>query len=477
VDEDRAHARKIGIPEQWWVSSRAWWDVRSIDTCPEHGVRLTDCCEACGFLLDWRRGLLDCRCGAEQRGRSAQAADPSVASYILARLSYACAKPVAILDGMSLVDAIRTMELLGAARLGWRAVRPRRSEDELPADRLHGLKFAVEWPAAFCRAVDVLVASRRSSSADGLMASYGWLYSEICVGDAPQAAAHLVAPILREHAVAHGIIARDEDRLRAIVPPTITATEAAKRIGRSYAKTRRLLEARDAVPDGSRRGVAFAIDPMIIASIVKSPISAPSARLRVGRSQARIIIRDAEIAGALEVEGRPAHDLVPALLDRAMREHVKGMIPLPLACRDMSVPLATACGSILSGQLRVARCGTIDDGLQAVLVSKTDLAQLRADSDRIGVEAVARIGSIHHEAARHLVRVGAFGACIGRKVDRAKVTRFFKEHVNASDLARSRGMSSARLARTLSALGVVPAYGPPTCRQLIYLRAALPTVH
>ncbi|MFL6846305.1 MAG: hypothetical protein ACJ8ER_15665 [Allosphingosinicella sp.] len=438
---------------------------------------MIDHCGACGGLQTWRRGLLCCRCGAQHDRSAAEDADPSVASYILSRLSYGPVMSVPILDAMALVDAIRTMELLGATRLEWRAVKPRRKETEVLADRQDGLSVAIGWPASFRGTLDALVAKRPAAAAEGLMATYGWLYSEICVGDAPRAAADLVAPVLREHAVANGVIARDEERLGAKVPPTITATEVARRLGRSYATTRRLLDECDAVPDGSRRGVPFAIDPQIVAGVDRLRRKSPQSSLRVGRTQARGLMRDSQIAELVGVEKLSGEDLAGAVLARATAVAADNLLPLPVACRNMSVPLATACRGILADKIKVGRCGTVDDGLQAAMVRQSDLAELREPDEALGVQAVARLGGIHHEAALHLVREGVFGPQAHGRVARAEVSRFFKDHVTAAELARARRTSGAKVSRTLAAAGIRPKFGPPECRQLIYLRADVPTVH
>lgn len=471
LEEDQFSSRLIGLPPGWWASSRTWWDVRSIDVCLEHGVRMVDQCGACGKFQTWRSGLLNCRCGARHGMSSAVNADRSVAEYIMARLQYGPAKSIPVLDAMSLADAIRTMELLGAALLPWRLVKPVRAEQEVQSDRLHGLAIASGWPSTFQKILDTLVSARPASVPDGLIAAYGWLYSDLCVGAAPLAAANLVAPVLRDHAIAHGIIARDEERLGAVVAQTISATETARQIGRSYATTRRLLEEWQAVPDGSRRGVAFAIDPQVVERLTPTCLPSPESRLRVGRNQARAIMRDECISACLISEGRNASELVEALLDRAVTLPRRGLVPLPTACRNVSVPLAEACQAILSDRLAIARRGTADDGLRAVLVREHDLAHLRPAPEQLGVSAIARFGRIHPEAASFLVRAGAFGACVGTRVEKTSVSAFFSKHVTAAELARGIGTSSSGLSRTLADAGVRPRYGPPACRQLIYLRS------
>lgn len=482
VDEDKAEARRMGIEPDWWATSLAWWDIRSVDVCHRHGVRMTDECAACGARQTWRRGLLRCGCGAEHGPNAVEEGDPAVASYILSRLSYLPVGAVPALDGMELVDAIRTMELLGAARLEWRPVKPRRPDDDLPGDRLHGFRLAADWPTGFHALLDGLVAARSADAADGLLSAYGWLYSDICVGDAPRATAELVAPVLREHAVANGIIARDEERLGAEVPPTMSATAAARRIGRSYAVTRRMLEAADGIPEGSRRGVPFALDSVVVDGLLGAVVPTAAqqrAALGVGRGQARRLVNDPIVLGSLPVGATAVADaLLHEVLARAEPRSGHDLVPLPLACRNMSVPLNVACRKVLEGRLRVSRCGTAADGLSAVTIVQSDLAALRATRDSLCVQEVARLHGIHHEAARSLARLGAFGARDPKgRVSSSTVSDFFRAHVTAADYARARRTSPKRVRETLALLGIHPVFGPPSCRQMIYRRDDLPVIH
>lgn len=482
IDEDKAEARRMGIEPDWWATSLAWWDIRSVDVCHRHGVRMTDECAACGARQTWRRGLLRCGCGAEHGSNAAEEGDPAVAAYILSRLSYLPAGAVPALDGMELVDAIRTMELLGAARLEWRPVKPRRPDADLPGDRLHGLRLATDWPMGFRALLDGLVVARPADTADGLLSAYGWLYSDICVGDAPRATAELVAPVLHEHAVANGIIARDEERLGAAVPHTMNATAVARRLGRSYATTRRMLEAADGIPEGSRRGVPFALDLALVNDMLGAvaPTGAQQrAALGVGRGQARRLVNDPIVLGSLPAGATAVADaLLHEVFARAEPRPGHDLVSLPLACRNMSVPLNVACHEVLEGKLRVSRCGTAADGLSAVAVVQSDLAALRAPKDSLCVQDVARLHGIHHEAARSLLRMGVFGARgPNGRVSSSSVSDFFRDHVTAADYARARRTSPKRVRETLELLGIRPVFGPPSCRQLIYRRTDLPVFH
>lgn len=480
VEEDRAEAGRRNLPAAWWATSRLWWDVRSIDACPIHRVRMVDHCAACGVVQTWCRGLLSCACGAEHGLGSAAAADASVSSYLIGRLAGAPVVHVPVLNGMSFADAVRTIELLGAARLDRRAVKPRRFGRHMIEDRRVGLALAMDWPRGFDAVLDRLVATREVGTPDGLLAAYGWVYSEICVGDAPRCIAELVGPVLRDHAVAHGVIARDEERLGATPPPTITATAAARLIGCSYATTRRMLEAADAIPEGSRRGVAFALNSSEVARLqCRRPVEPPGHRLGVGRKQARGLLKLAAGEATLAAERSEAvNDWLRRLRKRAGRTSSGLLVSLPTACRNMSVPLVDACSAIEAGRLHFQWRSTGAVGLQAVMVDQSDLATLRPSCDKMSISEVARRYHLHRDAVVHLARIGEFGPRFENgAVDAGAVKAFFAEHGTASSIARRRGTSSRKLGTILAEAGVMPAFGPPACRQLLYRIDDLPALH
>ena len=478
VQTDADDAGQIGIPAEWWATSRSWWDIRSIDVCPEHHVRMIDRCASCGSLHDWKSGLLVCRCGATNGPRVCIEGDPAFSRYVLGRLSLCHPTLVPVLDGMALDEAVRTAELLGASRLPWSPVKPKRTYADEVTDRLQGLQLALDWPAGLLKSLDELVAGYDQRPAQGLIAAYGWVYSEMCMGDVSQATSGLVAGVVREHAVRSGIIARDEDRLGGDVPETMTAKMAAKCLGYGYERTRRTLEQAGAIPTGSRRGVAFALDPSAVGQLSRSEQRVPPwALLSIGRTQARKLLRDEGLRDAIRPDAAgQASALVGIISSLAMPGDRQANVPLSAACRNMSVPLAAACRGILEGNVRVRLKGS-EAGLRAVLVRQADLAPFRKPRDRMTVEAIARESGLHHDAVRSLVRCGAFGETERGQVAAAAVRRFLDEHVTAAELSRDRNTSSTAIRRTLEKMGVVPAFGPPECRQLIYRRCDLPTIH
>lgn len=478
LDADIREAAELDLPAASWATSAAWWDVRSITTCPFHQVRLVDHCAACGEQQGWDHPLLSCPCTAGHGLGSVQPQSSAVSTYIVGRLSYGRSVQVPILDAMRLDDAIRCMELLGAASLPWSHTKPRRDNAATDADRERGYLIAADWPQAFHASLDGLVKSR--PEAVGLIETYGWLYNDVCVGDARAVAAKLMKPIIRENAVRNKVMARDEDRLCVDAPITITATASAKLLNRSYAVARRLLDQAGAIPSGSRRSVSFAIDPDHVARLRSDRATATqSFSLRVGKKQARRIVSDIDIATALERGSDDrASALMSALAGKAAVPLSPELVPLPTACRDMSVALERACVSALQGNLRIAKCGTTDDGLYGFAVDPSDLRKLRPAQSSVGIEEVARRCKFHPETARYLMISGAFGdRDESGLVEASAVDDFMSKHILASHVARSRNTSSRALREALAQGGIVPTHAPPLCRQLIYRRSDLPSIH
>lgn len=473
--DDARVAASMNLPPQWWTTSRGWWDVRSVDACPVHGVAMIDRCRACGDHLSWRRPILTCGCGAIVTAGGGIGVDAAGSAYLVGRLTSGSRAAVPLLDGMDFADAVRSTELLGAARS--LASNERRGRRDDAAGRVAGFSVANAWPMAFEGILDALLASRTAASPDGLIGAYGWTYATLCGPDAPETLSRHVGPLLRRHAVAHGVIANDEDRLGAVVPPTVTITGAARRLGRSFASTRRLLEADGAIPRGSRRGVSFAIDPAALARAGREVTASGAGRLGVGRSQVRTLLADVRVAAALRTDRTSSGDLLKHVRRRARPGTVEGGVPLPVACRNMSVPLSAACLGVLDGTLAVTRCGPPAAGLAGLAVRQADLAGLRRVADLCPTEEVARLAGLHHEAARQLARLGAFGPLTDGRPGRAAVEAFLREHVTTRDLSGMWLMSANAVLAHLARSGVQSAFGPPEVRQRVFRRRDLPKAH
>lgn len=156
---------------------------------------------------------------------------------------------------------------------------------------------------------------------------------------------------MRGHAVLNGVVARDEPMLGHRPPPTISLTAAARLGGMGFERTRALLEGAGAIPDGSRRGVAFALEQAAVAAATTerrmSGLTRDAAAAMLGTSRSRVA--DLLGAGLLDREGRHVTATSTEALLRLLRSRCasepapRSAMALPDACCGRGVPLAEAC--------------------------------------------------------------------------------------------------------------------------------------
>lgn len=218
--------------------------------------------------------------------------------------------------------------------------------------------------------------------------------------------------------------------------------------------------------------MAFTIEPSAVEDLRQPSRVRAAAALGVGRTQGRQL-EELICAG----RGSGAREWLDGLQRRSRRGSPAGTLPLPIACRNMSVPLKAACTAIGEGRLTASvREGAA--GLASLLVQQEDLAALRPLKGRRSVQAVAREQAMHPEAVLGLVRSGVFGEREeDGSVDATAVEAFFARYVPASRLARERGTSARALAASMRLQGIAPAFGPPAVRQMLFDRRSLPTLH
>ena len=251
--QDVGQARDLGLPADWVASHRSHWDVRSITACPLHGAALVEACPCCGASLGWRdaRRLACPNCRADLTAGSVAINDP-LGRYVSARLGIVLSERPKVLDDLPLRQAVRLCGKLGRAGLGG---PPEGNSAGVPMLSVasEGFRRASIGAGGLDDVLDRLLASRVGSAPDGLGGAYGWLHDEwLGTGD-PTASAYKEA--LRRHAVAHNIIAADEERLGSFPPPTVNLTEAAAKAGVAVKRMRRLLNDAGAIPPARAVGV------------------------------------------------------------------------------------------------------------------------------------------------------------------------------------------------------------------------------
>ena len=467
---DRARAEQMGIPDTWWITTRSWWSINSVSSCPVHRRKLLDCCWRCNARQPWNGNLNFCNCGADLLYKRGSDWNGSVPEYILGRLGVQLRSTVRVLDTLPLNQAIRALEVFGASAAVAKGNGHWTKASDRHVNRELGYEIAKRWPGAFNQILDELTARRTSAGKPGMIAAYGWLYSELAGNTFPSQLSDVLAPVLREHAVRNGFMASAENRLCSSNSESLSATELSRRIGRSYKVTRDRLEEINAIPQGSRRGVAFVLEPSVAQAFAPLGSSSNCVKLGVGRVQARAIRESANSYPNLGAN--PLGTWLNKLLATATSGRRDKKTALPTACRNMSVPLSLACNAILNGSLPATRVKGFGPGLYCLYVDQGHLDVLRKPKTSLTITEICRKYSIHDETARFLRDQGAFTKKGPDPViDEEKVSEFFRQHVTAAALARSRATSANSLIEKLARLGILPAFRRPECRQVIFRRA------
>lgn len=470
---DVIEAEALGIPADWLASHRSIWDVRSIAACPQHGAALVDACYACGTPFGWRDPFrLICRnCRADLTARSTSLEDP-LGRYVAARLGVGQSERPAVLDDLSLRHAVRLCGKLGRAGLDGMSQRNTAGVPTLDFGT-EGFRRALAGPFALTDILDRLLARRAGNTADGLGAAYGWLHNEWLGTEDPTS--QVYRKVMRDHAVANGIIAADEERLGASPPPTINLKQAAAGAGVAAERMRRILGQAGAIPSGSRRGVSFVLDPTVLA-LAGRPRGAirRAARetLGIGRSALMGLVEAGMLDMSEEDSFRASAARLMAAVDRQLcaGSEPSGTSPLHVAAVAASVPISRVVKELLQGCIPAWRTGDAS-GLAAIGVRTDDLCPLRAKTDGFtGVTAAQALG-VHQDCVRSLIRDETLAKGENGLISEAAVEKFKSDYVVGSELARRCGCRPARLVADLARAGIHPVWPLATHRQAIFRRS------
>jgi len=170
----------LGERPIWW----AVWDLGLVAACPSHRCLLINQCPACGKDLAWRRPAVErCRCGADLRGVTGEAANPDLIAistliYHAAGFSPSTAAERELDDHYfppelrrlalgSLLRLIRFLGLMGEDEKLRRKQRPFRRTDLITAIQASRAATAAlkEWPRPFRQALRAMVPERVENSA------------------------------------------------------------------------------------------------------------------------------------------------------------------------------------------------------------------------------------------------------------------------------------------------------------------------
>ena len=492
ADDARA-ARERGLPEERVLHHRSWWDVRSIGSCVDHDIPLAKACPACGGNPGWTGPIGRCRCGAPlARDVAAGGGRVGPADRHLHGRLLGSAESVPLLYGLSYRATVGTLERLGLVSLGkWDARKPR-AGGEASALRDAGMALAAEGRPGLERALDLILVDGQAngSGRPGLIGAYGWLYETWIADLQDDAFGVTVKDVLRNHAVANGIVPQDEPTLgwepgRALVDLTTAATV----LGMGHRRARRILGGQGLIPDNVRRSVAFPIDRARLARMRGTAVRTTDAvglrsLLGVGKSQVRRIVE----AGLIRASSAEVGDAFlgrrygVAAVERFLKAMVRGApvetspppgsMNLPGACRSVGLPIERACSALRTGALRPTGRLAGRSSVASVLVRPGDLRKLRG-GDRLSVEEAASALGIHHEAVRSLRRLGFIGTVHSarRSLSRRSVDDFRRLYVSATEAACLLGVSPRSAAKLLEGRGLRMAAGPPGCRQIFFLRS------
>jgi len=478
LDEDRRAAGDASVRTDLAAWCRPEWSVRSVATCTRHHVLLTSRCLECGKGLDGANPAIDvCACGGTLP-TGAAAKFHSATDKLLADM-IAGSDEAGMFAGAGLHQLSAHLTRLGGLASGWAEERPVTAGLGLLTMRDTGLALATD--GATCAALDAIVAAAPAGRCGkpGITSAYGWVWrSWLGVPTVNPLDAGLRADLLK-HAAENGIRPQRG-------PRDITLAQAGAMLGSGHTRTRRLVQSAGLIRAGELPGVAMSLDEAGIERIASTLAGllggrSAAAALGVGRpafhalAEAGLAKPDPAAAaiGAGELwSAAELRNLVDRVAGSALRleETPVGCVPLPLASRNASVPLARLVRAMLEGHL-TAVVRTAGDGLDSVWISVTE-ARRFASPPGISVRAAARRLGLHYEAARWLAAEGMLGATAG-EVDASFVEAFAAAFVTAAQAARALGVPSRVAAARLRASGHTPTFGPPACRQSIWRREAL----
>ncbi|WP_061937677.1 helix-turn-helix domain-containing protein [Aureimonas sp. AU22] len=489
VRDDRNAAS--GPARRWAVVHRPWWDVTAVRCCPTHGTELVDRCWRCGTAQGWD-GIdpQACDCGADLGRACAASAADLLGAYVHHRLLGRSEPSVPLLDRLSLAAAVPMVDRLGqvtevGADARWAPVDGAATDGA----RERGFEIASGWPGTFEDALDAtLAASRQAGRPPGMLGAYGWIH-EAWASTLPAAdGGAALRDCLRRHAVRNGVVAEAEGASAG--GNTIDLRTAGVRLGTGHERTKRILDARGALPRGRRRSVAVPVDAREVARIagVMGGLvdTATAARLLgVGRAVVRSLAKEgligqSDAGAALGLRGFDAEEL-KAFADRLrgsariVRRAPTGAKPLAQACQAAGMPLATALGLVAEGKVVPVAVLAGVSGVAGLLVRVADLGRRpRGRASDVTIEEAASMVGVHPEAMLQLVRASAIPSrrVAGRwSIRRIDVERFVDGHVSGAELARTLRTSPRNVVRLLDAAGCVPAFGPPAFRQVLFRRS------
>lgn len=489
------------LPRAW---RRTFWDVRAIDVCVEHSVRLIESCEACGEALSYENAAVG-RC--PQRHDIAQFICEAVpegetigARYILARLGFANRIASAFLDDLELGRAIATMEAIGRAAMGIERYGEEASRASSGTIISAGFDIIQGMPERLPAVLDGLVdMSAQRPWRWGLLKAYGEFYEWLM--DEPESA---ITDALRAGIVAH---ARDSDQvtfksntsIAGVVMASskhIPLAEAAAECGMGTERFRRFCEARGILPTTRlRQGESAKISRAFVDQLKEMIAECFNAKelevaLGVSSAAARAIVDAGLVDPIVPAELRREFKFNVALFsvqsvrrlldDLAARTQPGGanLTTLPNAASSLRVATSKAVDLVLAGRLAIRGYDGSAPGLQAFLIDRSELSKAigqHLSDEFVPISVAAGQIGIKGETARALRDHKLLEATRHRNsllVRRDKLQKFVDDHVTSQSLATKGGFGSASAAtKQLKKVGLTPILPVELARQAIYRRS------
>jgi hypothetical protein len=356
---------------------------------------------------------------------------------------------------------------------------PNRSTAECVAARSEGFSIANDVDQTLWPLLDkTLACSRAKSRSIGIIAAYGWVYSQWASQDLP--VAKPIQTILRGHAVANGVIAPQESILGFYTSPTLSIQQIRSKLGSGHNSTRRRLSTVGHIPSATRRGVKCAIDPNAIRAIQELPPCTSLGTRMIGKKLGigRGCARDLFVFGLLSSrEGarseRAIDDFAVHLIAKCGATPPSEARSVKEAAKNRNVRLANVLSAIAVGQLP-AWLKPKSSGQSLAERLMVVPSQIWADSDKsIPLTKAARRLSLHPQAVSQLVKRGLLARIDGRGLSARSVSAFDRSYIALAPVAHARTTTSHALARQLASDHILPAFAPPEFRQIIYNRRLL----
>ncbi len=480
---DAAFAAHAGLERSSLTAHRLFLDIRSIERCPLHRSPLLSCCTNCASTLDWRCSTLwkcpkGCTLHDETEGQELLS---EFDVYLGARLGFGSICDESILRDFRFRTVVQLCERLGQLEtVGWSPHLERQGRLADAKSRRFGFLMTRLWPTALNKALDaILASSAKEVSNRGMIARYGWVYSDWLAEEQDKDLLALIAPVVRAHAVRNGVISADEPILGNVTRATKTLTQAAQENALCVASARNLLLAANLIPSGSRRGVKFTLSSQHISSVLAASrrigCSRQQAadRLAIGRSRIKAFLEN----GLIARKGRMIDDdSVEALLVALKKIVEPGPAPLKsvrmvAACRNRGVSLSEACRRVLDGELLAWFSGTECDIGHLFIVPADLVVPLKRELTLIEAGKLSRL---HPQCVGELVRAKIIPRSSSGGIEPAALNAFLSNYISAAALADEMTVSPRAICKALEHRGIAPAFAPPAFRQVIFPRLIEP---